>query len=218
MKVLCVFAHMDDEVLMCGGTLAKHIANGDEVFVLTIADGVSSRDVVPLDGFYQRLDMASKASNILGFNGDCLALPDNKLDTIPRLTIIKHIEKRMQEFQPEVVYTHWHGDMNIDHRVVSDACKVACRPQPGSIVKTLLMGEVPSSTEWAGGFKPNWFVVLDKPLMDKKLAALDAYDEEMRGKNHPRSAPAIVNHMGMRGTQIGVDWAEAFEVVRNICA
>lgn len=216
MKVFAVLAHMDDEVLMCGGTLAKHAAAGDDVFVLTIADGVSSRDEVPADAFYKRLEMANKASDILGIDGDCIALPDNKLDTVPRLTIIKHIEKVIKKIQPEIVYTHWHGDMNIDHRVVSDACKVACRPQPGSTVKTLLMGEVQSSTEWAGGFNPNWFVSLSRADMDKKCAALDAYGEEMRGKNHPRSVETVVALNGLRGTQVGVDWAEAFEVARNI--
>ena len=215
-SVLVVVAHADDEALMCGGSIAKHTAAGDEVYVLIIADGVSSRTgrLDPAE-FNARLAMASRASDVLGCNGEVIGMPDNKLDTIPALDIIKKIEAVMDKVKPTLIYTNWNGDMNVDHRIVSTCTQVACRPVPGCSVKQILMGEVPSSTEWAGAFNPNFFIDITDTLA-KKFEALACYQEEMRSGFHPRSMPSIGALAQLRGANIGVAAAEAFELCRGI--
>ena len=215
-RVLVVCAHADDEVLMAGGSIAKHTSSGDDVHILIIADGVSSRTgTFDRNEFNARLAMASKASDVLGCNGEVLDLPDNKLDTVPALDIIKKIEAVMEKVKPTIVYTHWPKDMNIDHRIVSECTQIACRPAPGCTVKQILFGEVPSSTEWAGGFCPNHFINITDTL-SKKFEALACYEEEMRGGFHPRSIQSIGALAKIRGACIGVEAAEAFELCRGI--
>ena len=214
-RILCVSAHGDDETLGCGGTLAKHVEAGDTVMVIILADGVTSRDSIPQNSL-QRRQSTVRALRALGVQqwgfGDW---PDQKLDTIPRLALIKDIEVAVGSFQPSIVYTHWSGDRNIDHRIVSDATMVACRPQPGSSVKRVLMFEAPSSTEWGKGFEPSYWVDISGTLKTK-MAALECYAEEMRPFPHPRSMLGVEYLAKVRGAAVGVESAEAFMVARVI--
>lgn len=211
MNVLCVVAHPDDEVLMCGGTIAKHVAAGDKVFVLAMADGVSSREGWDRQDRLDRVAAADAASRVLGHNGDIVGWADQRLDTVDHLMMNQRIEAEIRKQKPEVVYTHWHGDLNLDHALVSRSVKVACRP--GSGVREVYLGEVPSSTEYAGGFNPNTFVDIGDQ-MDLKLEALRCYDGELRDGNHPRSLFAIGALAQLRGACVGVAAAEAFETHR----
>lgn len=215
-RVLCVVAHPDDETLMCGGTIAKHINNGDSVTVLAMADGVTSRSGSHQLDASERGQMFVDACLVLGVKerfqyGFC----DNRMDNFPLLDTVIAIERKIIEIEPSVVYTHWHGDMNIDHRVVSDAAKIACRPQPGCSVKQLLMGEVPCSTGWAGGFNPDYFVEITDTL-DKKIRAAECYKTEMRDYPHPRSLQGIKALAQYQGSRCGLRAAEAFITVRSV--
>lgn len=211
MNVMVVVAHPDDEVLMCGGTIAKHAAAGDNVFVLILADGVSSRDGWTRQQAIDRIDAGGKASDVLGCNGDVVGWGDQRLDEIGHLKINKRIEQEIAKRKPEVVYTHWHGDLNLDHQLVSHSVKVACRPESG--VLQVYMGEVPSSTDYAGGFNPNVFIDIGNHV-DQKLSALRCYEGELREDNHPRSLFAIGALAQLRGACVGVSAAEAFEAYR----
>lgn len=213
-RIMVVVAHADDEVLMCGGTIARHAEEGDTVRVLILSPGVAARGIESL-GIEDRIAAADRASDILGFSGEILDLPDQQFDTVPLLSIIKVIEQRMSEFSPTLVYTHFHGDMNADHRIVSEAVKTACRPHPEQSVTTLLMGEVPSSTEWGGGFAPNTFVSLGG-LLDKKIEAFKQYKSEVCAYPHPRSVLGVEHLAWTRGASVGVGQAEAFMCVRNV--
>ena len=212
-KVLVVVAHPDDEVLMCGGTIAKHVAAGDDVHVLIFTDGVWSRADATENDILERVGMLRESSRILCYRWEVLRFPDNQMDKEALLDLVKIIEYKLNKIIPSIVYTHWHGDMNLDHRIVSEATKTACRPQPGCPVKMLLMGEVPSSSEWAGGFNPNVFMDVTD-TWDKKLVALQCYKEELREGNHPRSIHKIESLAQYRGGTVGVKYAEAFELVR----
>jgi LmbE family N-acetylglucosaminyl deacetylase len=149
--ILVIAAHPDDEVLGCGGTIAK-LSKKNEIFVLILGEGITSRNIID----NKKIEELSKlkremfgANKILGtkevFIDD---LPDNKFDTVPLLDIIKIIESHIQKINPDVVYTHHREDLNIDHRITFDAVLTACRPIEGNPVKKLLSFEVPSSTEW----------------------------------------------------------------------
>lgn len=222
--IVILAGHPDDEVLGCGGTIAKLADEGATIHVAFLADGVFSRVG---DASAQQAELiarraaAQKACDILGvtsvFFGD---FPDNRMDTVALLDIIKPIEALVAKYQPDTVFTHHAGDVNIDHQRIHQAVVTACRPQRGHPVKTLLCFEVSSSTEWqlpgsAPVFAPNWFVDISGTL-ERKLAALDVYAAELRDWPHPRSRQGIEHLAHWRGATVGVDAAEAFMLGRQL--
>jgi LmbE family N-acetylglucosaminyl deacetylase len=223
-SVLVVAAHPDDEVLGCGGTLAKLADEGRAIYVAFLADGVLSR---PADkkkhqeALRLRRAAAQKACGLLGVKSVSFGdFPDNRMDTVALLDITKRVEAQIAEHRPEMVFTHHAGDLNVDHRLTHQAVVTACRPQSGHPVKTVLCFEVPSSTEWqlsgsAPVFAPNWFVDISGTL-DRKLAALDAYSAELRPWPHPRSRRGAEHLARWRGATVGADAAEAFMLGRKL--
>ncbi len=217
-SILVVAAHADDEALGCGGSIARHAAEGDVVRVLFLADGVSSRDAGGDAQAQRRLAAAQQAAEILGVRAQrFLALPDNRLDTVALLDVVRPLEAAIAEWRPEVIYTHHHGDLNVDHRVAHQAVLTACRPQPGACVRTVLAFETVSSTEWSAHdlrpFAPTWFVDISA-FLDIKLRALAAYAEEMRAAPHARSMEGLRHLAHHRGHSVGMAAAEAFMPVR----
>lgn len=224
-RVLCVVAHPDDEVLGCGGTLAKHAQRGDAVSVIVFADGVGSRQGVSLaplrlvslsEDIKERHGMCRKACKILGTEDVWLhQFTDNAMDMLPMLQVVQQVEKHVDRFKPTVVYTHHSGDMNVDHRVVAEAVRTACRPLPGSAVRRLFFFEVPCSTGWGAGFVPNYFEDISATL-ETKMEAAGAYGAELRPWPHPRSAEGIRTLAQYRGASVGVPVAEAFMIGRIV--
>jgi LmbE family N-acetylglucosaminyl deacetylase len=225
-SVLVVAAHPDDEVLGCGGTIARHADAGDQVQVLIVAEGATSRqlqrDRNQATGELSALAQAAqRAGAILGAQGvELLDLPDNRLDSLDRLDLIKKIEERIGRHKPQVVYVHHAGDVNVDHRRLHEAVVTACRPTPGQPVRRLLSFEVASSTEWqppgsAPPFQPNWFVDISAQW-PRKSEALAAYASEMRPWPHARSLEALEHLARWRGAQAGVEAAEAFCLLRQL--
>lgn len=219
-KILIVAAHADDEVLGCGGTIARHVAEGDAVHVIFMADGVGSRgdeQITELEARNQARDAALKILGVIEWHA--LDFPDNRMDSVPLLDVVQALEPIVRKIQPERVYTHHHGDLNVDHRVTHQAVLTACRPLPGSSVREILAFEVMSSTEWAtpglAPFIPNAFVDISAYL-PKKLEALAAYELEMRPAPHSRSVEHIEALARHRGHSMGVAAAEGFEVVRVV--
>lgn len=223
--IAIIAAHPDDEVLGCGATMARHALAGEQVHVLIVSEGATSRDAVRNRANAQvqlsELAMsARKAHAILGSASlEMLAFPDNRLDSVDLLDVVKAIESFLEKVCAETIYTHFPNDLNIDHRIVSEAVQVACRPVPGCGVKQLLMFEVASSTEWGVGspvtFSPNYFVEISATLELKKRA-LSAYASEMRPWPHARSLEAVEALAKWRGASAGVIAAEAFVLGRGI--
>jgi LmbE family N-acetylglucosaminyl deacetylase len=225
-KILVVAAHPDDEVLGCGGTMAKLSMEGNQVYTLILGEGITARDENrdrtkrenEIKELKEQTDIANK---ILGVN-KCFSFefPDNRFDTVPLIDIVKSVEKVKKELRPDAVYTHHHGDLNVDHRVTLMAVMTAFRPLKGEAVCEIYSFEVPSSTEWNVPtpdvcFSPNCFVDISRTLEIKKKA-MKEYKTEVREFPHPRSLKAIEIVAGMRGIQVGTELAEAFEVVRLI--
>lgn len=223
MTVLVVAAHPDDEVLGCGGTIARHGRDGEAVHLVFLADGVSSRDPSGDHGaeVARRRDAARRAARILGASSVTFNdLPDNQLDTVPLLDVARLVESVVAEHNPSLIYTHHRHDLNVDHRRVHQAVMTACRPIPGSHVLTVLAFEVPSSTEWATpgpaeAFIPNWFEDTSETL-GLAVEALQAYAEETRDWPHPRSPEALVHLSRWRGSSVGLPAAEAFMLARHL--
>ena len=218
-KVIVFAAHPDDEVLGCGGTIVKHVKNGDEVSVVFMTNGEGSRPSKEQKVNLRNSETA-KAKKILGYKKSFYCNhPDNQMDKIPLLKIIKGIEKIINQIQPEIIYTHHFSDLNIDHAITSRAVITACRPIPASKVKKIYAFEILSSTEWDYGnskkFSPNYFNNIEFEI-EKKLIAAKAYKSEMRKPPHARSIQNIEVLSKMRGNTVGIKFAEAFEVIREI--
>ena len=223
MKILVVAAHPDDETLGAGGTIAKHVSAGDDVSVLILGQGIASRKEGGEDVSKEIEALRSDSRRALAKLGVKEAafqdFPDNKFDSVPLLDVIKAVEKIVSEKKPGTIYTHHHGDLNVDHRMTFKAVITACRPV-GSSVKKLLCFETLSSTEWNvqnsdTAFLPNKFVDISSTL-EKKLSALREYKSEMKKFPHPRSLEGVETLAKMRGMAVGLKAAEAFEVIREI--
>lgn len=224
MKALVVAAHPDDETIGVGGTVARHSEQGDEVWVLVLADGSEGR--TPRDKHIKlRKECASKACHFLGVSRVIFCdFEDQKLDVLPLLDVIKPIENCVREFRPDVVYTHFKEDVNQDHRTAFQATMVATRDFGDNTVRRLLCYETPSSTEWAApfagsSFAPNVFVDISSTL-DRKTQAMQQYAtpyvDEVRPYPHPRSYEAVKIYAKRYGAVVGVEAAEAFMLVREL--
>lgn len=225
MNVLIIAAHPDDEVLGCGGTMARMAMEGHDLHIAILGEGVTSRfdrreEVDP--SLVEELHACSReAAKLLGAHPPRHGnLPDNRFDTIPLLEVVKLIERVIEQVKPEIVYTQHGGDLNIDHQIVYRATLTATRPLEGCPVRQVLAFEIPSSTEYAFGqfapaFQPNVFVDIGATL-DKKLAAMEQYDGENRSYPHPRSPEALRAIAQRWGSISGLEAAEAFVLVREI--
>ncbi|MDC3164315.1 PIG-L family deacetylase [Prochlorococcus sp. AH-716-F13] len=219
--VLIIVAHSDDESISMAGTICKHVNKGDKVYVISMTDGVSSRNNLDKDLIEKRKEASIKASKILGFKwGKCFNFSDNLMDKVPLLDVVKAVEINKQNYKPSLVYTHSISDLNIDHRVVANAVLTAFRPHPLEICKEIRLFEIASATDYGnsaitGSFAPNLFIDISNNW-DLKKEALFAYSDEMRDYPHSRSIKGIKNLAKIRGNQVGLNLAEAFQVIRKL--
>lgn len=216
--VLVVAAHSDDEALGCGGTIARHVAEGDTVYAVFLADGVSSREGAVNFELDKRMKAAECARQVLGITKSYyLGLPDNRLDALPLIEVIRPLEQVISEIKPQIVYTHHYGDLNVDHRVAHQAVMTACRPLPGSSVREIYTFQVMSSTEWnSPGYMPflPQYAVDISSYLDVREAALEAYEQEMRAYPHSRSLSHLVALAQHNGAMYGFVAAEVFMIAR----
>lgn len=223
-KILVIAAHPDDEILGIGGTVAKHILEGDECFALILGEGITSRyekpDLSDSNKVNELHNATFKVAKNIGYKEVYLEkLPDNRFDSIDLLNIIKLIERYIDKIKPGIIYTHHGGDMNIDHRKTYEAVLTATRPIGENYVNEIYCFETISSTEWnfeyVNTFRPNYFIDITSTL-DKKLEAIKFYEGEMREFPHPRSIKNLISTAEKWGSVINANYAEAFEVVRII--
>ncbi len=225
-NILIIAAHPDDEVLGCGGTIARHVSEGDQVYILILAEGITSRD--PVRGNSKQSNelkaiknQAQEVAKLLGAVSVKLNnFPDNRMDSVDLLEVIKVIEDEIQLVKPNIVYAHYAGDLNVDHRVTAQAVITALRPSRESSVSAIYAFEILSSTEWTfgvtgPGFRPNHFVDIT-PYFEKKISAMNLYISEMESHPHPRSVEGIKTLAMRRGSQAGLEIAEGFELIRSV--
>lgn len=224
-SILVVAAHPDDEILGCAGRIAKHVDDGDVVHVLILAEGAtarsSGRNTESLSSLLEDLRQAARnAADCLGVKSLSFAgYADNRMDGLDLLDVVKVVEARIEEVDPEIIYTHHGGDLNVDHQITHQAVLTASRPLPGARVRTVMVFETLSSTEWASptseSFQPNIFVNISKQWV-RKRQAIEAYDTEMRAFPHPRSEQALESLAKLRGSTCGCEMAEAFMLIRQV--
>lgn len=212
--VLVIAPHALDEVLGCGGTVARHTAAGRKVHILVLSGNGEGLDA-------NRREAAGKVAALLGAEPPRFAgFPENKTDTVPLGDIVSVIEKTVTELKPSTVYVGHGGNLNIDHQTAFRAAATALRPMPGGSVAEFYAYEIVSSTDWAPPgfgttFVPNHFVDITETL-GKKRQALELYAFDMRPEPHARSIIALENLARARGATVGLAAAEAFSLLRSI--
>ena len=212
-NILVLSAHPDDETLGCGGTLHRLHKEGHKIQLLTFTDGESSRG----GNKKNRNLLLDKVSDILGINKYSFSnFPDNAMDSIPLLDLCKFIESEVQEF-PDMIFTHFHNDLNIDHKLVAKATFTVFRPQYGKSYE-LYSYFIPSSTDFnpASSFNANTYFKLSKNDIDKKIEALKVYENEMRKYPHSRSFTNLINLSKVWGSEVGTEFCEKFINLRII--
>ncbi|MDR7240110.1 PIG-L deacetylase family protein [Neobacillus drentensis] len=212
--VLVIAAHPDDEILGSGGTIKKLINHGYKVITVIAAKGRKEEE-------HHIQQLMLQANKHLGVEEILfLEFPNLLMETIPLVEINKSIEDLLDKYTPAMIFTHHYGDTNRDHQILFQAVLTAARPLPGKKPIEILCFETVSSSEWSQHtndkeFKPNYFVDISDTI-DDKLKSLRHYDVEMRPFPHPRSYDGVKYLARVRGMTVGVEYAEAFEIIRRV--
>lgn len=213
-SVAVIAAHPDDEILGVGGTLRRHVLEGDDVHAFVVCEGETVR--------YQGREVGlaehtRQAAAVVGFASlEQLGFSDQRLDVACLTDLTAALEARLRQLRPRIVYTHFGGDLNRDHRALVDAVLVACRPLDDKIEQVLGF-ETPSSTEWStpNAFMPHHFVEITATLEDK-LKAMACYPSEVRPFPHPRSLEALRARAAYWGSCAMMPAAEPFVIYRSL--
>ena len=217
-NILVIAAHPDDEILGCGGSIIK-LKKKCNISVLFMTDGVSARKKNH-EKIIERRNSCERLFKKLGINKPIFFdFPDNQMDKVPLLDIVKKIDKMIKKIKPHTIFTHYSECLNIDHQITCKAVITACRPIKNTTVKKILSFEVLSSTEWSKfknkGFEPNYFINITKEIKNK-ISSMKYYKMELRKYPHSRSIKAIEALARFRGVSCGVEYAEGFYLNRFV--
>ena len=217
-NILVIAAHPDDEILGCGGSIIK-LKKKCNISVLFMTDGVSARKKNH-GKIIERRNSCERLFKKLGIKKPIFFdFPDNQMDKVPLLEIVKKIDKIIKKIKPHTIFTHYSECLNIDHQITCKAVLTACRPIKNTTVKKILSFEVLSSTEWSKfknkGFEPNYFINITKEIKNK-ISSMKYYKMELRKYPHSRSIKAIEALARFRGVSCGVEYAEGFYLNRLV--
>lgn len=222
-KILVIAAHPDDEIYGMGGTIAKLSSQGKQVHLLIVTDGSTAQyrgDARLGEIINRKKEEVCRAADCVGIKSvQYGGLPDMRLDQTEHIEINQVIEECIEQLQPDTVFTHFWGDVNLDHQRVFQSTVVATRPTALQSVKQVFCYSVPSSTEWQvrpqDVFTPNYFVDIGD-YAEQKAAAVNAYASELRAYPHPRSVQAVMERDRSAGLRCGLSLCEEFILVRKV--
>lgn len=216
-NILIVVSHPDDELLWMWWTIQKLVKQWKKVSILLLAKTWNARLSDDPNVRWNHFNTVAQDLGITKVFHD--EFPDTGFDTIPLLNIIRKIEQVVSKVKPEVVYTHFFNDLNVDHCITSKAVITALRPiEKYRFVKKIYLFEVLSSTEWKfwwEDFSPNHFENIGD-FIDKKKNLLSVYSSEINDFPHPRSYEWIETLAKYRGMQCWIKHAEAFMLYRSV--
>ena len=227
-RILIVVAHPDDELLGLGATMHRLINDYSvKTHVIILGEGLTSRSLTRNSKEWTEQLLIHKtnirsAQNEIGYHTlNTYDFPDNRFDSVDLLNIIKVIEKEKKSFIPDVIFTHHGGDLNIDHQRTFEAVVTASRPMDDETVKAIITFETPSGTEWRSNtdprhFLPNLYISVSSKNIEAKIKGMEKYKFETRKFPHPRSPEALRILAQRWGINVGVNYAEAFSIVRII--
>lgn len=224
MNVLIFAPHPDDEVLGCGGIMAKHVAKNDSVFVCVATCGqppIFNNELMNENGWPHTLyPEIKKAHEILGVKETSyLNFPAADLESTKRFELNSRLLQLVQDIKPDIIYMPHFGDMQKDHTLLSEAIMVAVRPKYGHRVRLVYAYETLSETEWniphaKNSFIPNTFIDIEDYL-HIKLKAMECYQSQLGEFPDPRSLKAVEALATIRGSTMGAKAAEAFMLIRE---
>ncbi len=227
-KIMLVVAHPDDELLGPGATMHKLIKEYHcTIRTIILGEGITSRsETRDIKKWEEALKVHKQniknAQEHIGYqSAGIYNFPDNRFDSVPLLDIIKVIEKEKQEFNPEIIFTHHGGDLNIDHQRTFESVVTSCRPMQDENVKTIITFETPSGTEWRASsdpkhFIPNLFIEISEEDLQAKIRGMESYEFEKRPYPHPRSPESLRILAQQRGLTVGKRLAECFMIIRHV--
>lgn len=217
-KIAIIAAHPDDEAFGCGGTISRYKSQGAYICFFWMTDGIGARSQNKEDLAIRKSGCDRALSFIKPYYYKHENFPDNKLDAVTFLDLVQSVERFIAHTKPEVIFTHFINDLNIDHSLTCRAVLTATRPGSSTFVKEIYSFEVASSTEWSVG--PNYFVpdtyVDISPYIEQKKRYLDCYKDEMRQYPHPRSIENIIALNQIRGAHMNLNYAESFMTLRRV--
>lgn len=218
-KILVIAPHADDEVIGLGGTLLKHKLNSDEIYVCIVTRGVPPAFS---EEFMKNLRQETiECHRLLGVTKTFfLEFPSVILDSVPRYDLNGAILNVVAQVAPQIVYIPHFGDMQRDHAIVAEASMVAVRPKYDFKIEAIYSYETLSETEWnsphcANIFVPQRYVDITS-VFDKKKELLNCYKSQLSEFPNPRSLKAVQSLAEYRGSTVGVRFAEAFSVIREV--
>lgn len=219
-QVIVISAHPDDETLGAGGTLLKHIADGDKVYWLIVTNifenqGFSKERVQSRQREIQKVKEAYGFEDVFIFDYPTMTLSSQSL-----LTLVPKISEIFVKVRPEVVYCLNRSDAHSDHRILFDAVMSCTKSFRYPYIKKVLLYECISETEFAPAlhekvFIPNYYVDISR-YFDKKLEIMKVFESELGAHPFPRSLRNIEALATFRGASVGVEYAESFQAVKII--
>lgn len=223
-KILVVAPHPDDDILGCGGIIAKYVGLDAAVYVAIMTNGnIGAPELFPIEGTLRGREEAKKSHEVLGVKGTFFYdFPAPRLETQPTYQISIALDKLIRDLDIDTVFIPHRGDIHKDHRVIFEACLVAARPINNTPVKRIYAYETLSETEWAAPFSddvfyPTLFVELSQAEVNKKIAAFNCYSPPRRKEfPHSRSDDGIRTLARYRGATIEKPYAESFMIIREI--
>ncbi|WP_263841477.1 PIG-L deacetylase family protein [Salinibacter sp.] len=212
--VLVVAPHPDDETLGCGGTMLRHVDQGDTVYWLIVTQ-ISEALGFSEEKVKRRKHEIREVATTYGVENTIdLGFPTTRLDAQPISMLVDAIGEVFHEFEPEQVYVPYRNDIHTDHAAVFDAVASCTKWFRYPSVRRVLAYETLSETEFAmdpdaRGFSPNVFVDIEG-FVDEKIDIMRLYESEIGTHPFPRSESAIRSLATLRGTTSGFEAAEAF--------
>ena len=220
-NVLIVAPHADDEILGCGATIAKYVEENNDVYVVVLTNANLGDKKRFTASYIKKVRKECKSSNnFLGVKKVIFKnLPAPKLDQFPLYKIADTLKEIIEKYKINILFVPHYGDLHIDHQLVFEASIIASRPVDNVKVKKILSYETLSETEWGlplkfKRFQPNYFNIINSNQLNKKLKAFKFYISQLKSKNHPRTIDSIKSLAQYRGSIVGYEYCEAFNIIR----